>query len=493
MNATGYPVVNEKITVTSIVSRVNAQTSNGQPRLIWQVLEDVTNVHVDFTVLSDEAQLPVFLAAGEWPDFFNDDLTQSYVNEYGIQGGMFVDYNSLMDFMPNLEKMFNEQPQTKKGKTEINGAIYQLPYYYDVVTATESRNYYRADILEKYNLPVPTTVDELYDVCKKLLDITGEPPFSGDWIPEFYYPSFGPGCWLGFDDEKGDGKVVWGRMTDQYKYYLTYINKLYTEGLIHREYLTMDTATLLALAQEGKSVFTGHAMGNVTLAAFPSGKFDIGVMPPLKSEYDDTQVIWTGPPPWGGGRGKAINTKSKYAAEIARMLDVAFATEEVLPGTGLYGSAFTWGQEGVGWEFTNAEKTSHRQIIPEEYGDMTYLTYQGEYVIYQNFGYDIALRRSIVNDGSNSEARQIGFRDHNLPYERGWQFPPVKFNEEEQAVLDSYMVEINNYVNEMMSKFITGIADIDAEWDTYIATLEKMGAAEVLAVYQAAYDRWNAL
>ena len=44
----------------------------------------------------------------------------------------------------------------------------------------------------------------------------------------------------------------------------------------------------------------------------------------------------------------------------------------------------------------------------------------------------------------------------------------------------------------MEAEFITGASDIATKWDTYVATIEKMGIAEVLKVYQAAYDRWLA-
>ena len=43
----------------------------------------------------------------------------------------------------------------------------------------------------------------------------------------------------------------------------------------------------------------------------------------------------------------------------------------------------------------------------------------------------------------------------------------------------------------MEGKFITGVADIETEWDTYCQTLDQMGINEVLEVYQASYDRWN--
>jgi putative aldouronate transport system substrate-binding protein len=43
----------------------------------------------------------------------------------------------------------------------------------------------------------------------------------------------------------------------------------------------------------------------------------------------------------------------------------------------------------------------------------------------------------------------------------------------------------------MTAKFISGELEInDANWNTYLAELEKMGLDEVLEVYTAAYERY---
>ena len=43
----------------------------------------------------------------------------------------------------------------------------------------------------------------------------------------------------------------------------------------------------------------------------------------------------------------------------------------------------------------------------------------------------------------------------------------------------------------MEAAFISGSADIETEWDTYVQTLQQMGIEEVTAVFQAGYDRFN--
>lgn len=41
----------------------------------------------------------------------------------------------------------------------------------------------------------------------------------------------------------------------------------------------------------------------------------------------------------------------------------------------------------------------------------------------------------------------------------------------------------------MTAAFLTGKADIDAEWDSYLAQLETIGIDTLIADYQAGYDR----
>ena len=63
---------------------------------------------------------------------------------------------------------------------------------------------------------------------------------------------------------------------------------------------------------------------------------------------------------------------------------------------------------------------------------------------------------------------------------------------EDQDTVDSKMADIYKYVNETIAQFIAGEKDIDAEWDNYVATLEKMGIKDACAIYQNYYNEYNA-
>lgn len=96
-----YPIVNKKITVKGILVGDNCDIS--EPRLAWQKLEEVTNIHVDFETITKDA-LAVYLASDNWPDFFHNALDNTYISDYGIAGNRFVNYNDYLQYMPNLQR-----------------------------------------------------------------------------------------------------------------------------------------------------------------------------------------------------------------------------------------------------------------------------------------------------------------------------------------------------------------------------------------------------
>ena len=50
---------------------------------------------------------------------------------------------------------------------------------------------------------------------------------------------------------------------------------------------------------------------------------------------------------------------------------------------------------------------------------------------------------------------------------------------------------IQTYVDEMAVQFLTGAVSID-EFDNFVQTVHDMGLEELLALYQAAFDRFRA-
>ena len=64
------------------------------------------------------------------------------------------------------------------------------------------------------------------------------------------------------------------------------------------------------------------------------------------------------------------------------------------------------------------------------------------------------------------------------------------FSEEENIQLSAIATDIESFTDEQVVSFITGSRPL-SEWDNYVASLKGMNLEQYLAIYQAAYDRWN--
>ncbi|HJA92473.1 MAG TPA: extracellular solute-binding protein [Candidatus Eisenbergiella merdipullorum] len=493
-NAGVYPIVEEPVTVTGLV--VGKDTATRSDRLVWNKVSEVTGINIEWEVIDADA-LATYLAGGDWPDFIHYNLDSSMVTDYGVVGGRFVNYLDYLDLMPNLVQTFEDYPIAKKASMEINGEMYSLPGIEVSATTVKARPYVRTDVLEAAGLSMPATVEEFHDALAVLKEKNGEagfiPELSNDesyWGP-MLFAAFGPLTNMNFDDD-GTGKVVFNRTSEQMRLYLEYMNRLYEEGLIDQEYLTMDGTVRLDRAKSGKVAFIGGGEANSLQASdFTDGEFHLDCCPPLTSEYDSTQEILGNSPYFPSG-GFYMNAESEYIEELCRMFDIMYATEEVVEGSGLYGESFCYGMEGVDWDYGPEGSGVYVFHCPEKY-DGSFTTYQYSELIWENAGRCDALAGLVTETEGNNRARQQGFVKNVIPYQSDLYFPVdlLTFTEDEQYTLDNRLTDIKTYYKEMEGKFITGVADIETEWDTYCKTLEQMGINEVLEVYQASYDRWN--
>lgn len=69
--------------------------------------------------------------------------------------------------------------------------------------------------------------------------------------------------------------------------------------------------------------------------------------------------------------------------------------------------------------------------------------------------------------------------------------PSVSLTTEEAEKLGSIQNDLNTLASEKILQFIIGDADINAEWDSFVANLTEMGYQDAEAMYQDALDRYN--
>lgn len=486
-----YPIVEEPITIKAVfVGTVEKDDS----RKVWDKVSEVTGINIEWEIVDGEA-INTYLAGNDWPDFIHANLSSSLVYDYGVLGGRFVNYLDYLDVMPNLVQAFEDYPSARAAFTESNGEMYKLPGIEVSATKLKTKYHGLSNVLEEAGVAVPTTVEEFAQALRDLKAYYG----TYSWIPNLtgnaytwghmIYAAFGTDTNMVWNADD-DGNVVYAGTTEQMRHYYEYMNSLYEEGLIHPECATMDGTMKKELELSGKVAFLETAQGSVT--PDENGDYHIICIPPLTSEYDDTQVT-QGVLPIYNNFSAYVNAESEYVEEICKMLDIAYATEEVVEGSGLHGASFCYGIEGEDWYYDGDGTGTYSLIAPDEY-DGSFSTYQYNEVIYQNMGRCTAFEGLITSTAGNSQARQKAYVEGIHPYveDESDVFPAdfLKFNDDQQYVIESKWSEIQTYAQKMRIEFITGVTDIETGWDTYVKTLDQMGLSDVVQVYQEAYDVW---
>ncbi len=70
-------------------------------------------------------------------------------------------------------------------------------------------------------------------------------------------------------------------------------------------------------------------------------------------------------------------------------------------------------------------------------------------------------------------------------------YPTMAYTADESADRTRLMTDLCSYINAEFAQFVLGNKDIDANFDSFVATLNKMGLQELLKIEQTVYDRNN--
>src|SRR5699024_4094572 len=70
-------------------------------------------------------------------------------------------------------------------------------------------------------------------------------------------------------------------------------------------------------------------------------------------------------------------------------------------------------------------------------------------------------------------------------------YPLVYSKEEEEERMNVIKPDLENYLEQMEAKCITGAEPIEEGWDEYVSTLKDLGVEELVEIHQEAYNRWK--
>ncbi|MBW7453102.1 extracellular solute-binding protein [Paenibacillus sepulcri] len=252
-NQTNEPAVEpekqEEPTSISIMTQFYGEEPPGPDNVVIKEVEKRTNTKLTITWVSPNSyneKVNVTLASGDMPDLtlIGDNFAQNVRTM--VTQGAFWELGSYIKDYPNLNAYPKEAWENTKYQ---DGKIYAIPRVRGLDGGLAS---VRKDWLDKLNLPVPKTIDELYKVMQAFTN--DDPDGNGKKDSVGLVGSIGAdGLGLGSfapilnafqganDGWKVDdsGKLV-NMVTDKStKDALAWLSKAYKEGLIHSDFATL--------------------------------------------------------------------------------------------------------------------------------------------------------------------------------------------------------------------------------------------------------------
>ncbi|MDD6883605.1 MAG: hypothetical protein PUD50_07850 [Eubacteriales bacterium] len=479
--------------------------------------EEQTGVHINWEVYTDKetakTKANALIASGDLPDVFVG------VNFSALEAVMYGNEGYFIDLKPWFEEygyyinqMFEEQPSILSDITDNEGHIWGFPNYAACYHCeTQQRGWIYTPWLEQYKEATgkgkPATTEEFYEMLKFFKendmngdgDTTDEIPFAGavdGWGTEL------PGMFMSafeyFDQDESyveyvDGTVRFVADSDGWKEGLRYVNKLYTEGLIAPESVTQSPSQLLQMGENpGKvvlgSAFASNANGTIFSLGDEDGRYlNWEPIEPLEGPTGLKQVPET---KQVANMAAFVTSSCKNPELVVRWFDWCYSREGNL-------SVGANGIPGVNW------------VVPEE-GQMGYGGVPATFMVTEE-----TRERRNNNDGTyrwqwpvRYQPLEVTFSEIRVPNADGydnetflynaanflhqWMVPhdlPVLFYTSEQTEeIAELTANLKDYIGSWTVEFITGLKDIDADWDTYVAGLEKNQVDQYVSIMQAACD-----
>ena len=478
-----YPLkTDEKLTWTTWTASHSDYFDYKQQPFFKGLIEQ-TGVDIDFNFNVKGESIYLMLESDELPDIIQYDW---YNIEGGpdkmIDDGIILDLTPYIDkWAPNLKKYLDEHPDIARDLKTDKGRYYIFPFIRgdEKLTVFEGMML-RKDLLDKYNLQIPETIDEWEIVLKTMKDNGVEIPLSFSNInckPITTAYNLTDSFYL------NNGVVEYGPMQSRWKDYLTTMNRWYEMGLIDPDFGMVQNQMLIGKLSAGKVGATSATCGSVMGVALSSGKEKnsefslVGAKYPVLNKGDKPE-FGTAETLYNSNSGTAITTQCDNIELAVKVLDYAYSEKGHL--------LYNFGIEGESYEMIDGKPTYKENIYNYDKGDIT-----------------VSLKRYIMSIDHAPCVQDLGMYEQRLSYKEQkeaittWSdsnmkehiLPHIALNEEEYAIMTEYWKKIDTYVRETTMDFITGKKSLD-EFDGYVETLKNMGIEKVVAAKQSAYNRY---
>lgn len=496
-----------------ITSAPATTTQEPNDKLIFQRLEQQTNVHIDWTCFVDDQfadKKNLALAQfGNLPDgLFTAGMSDYDLLRYAKQGIIIPLENLIDKYMPNLQAVFEKYPEYRTMCTAPDGHIYSFPWIEqlgegkEAIQAIGGIPYINKKWLDFLGLEVPRTVDELEQVLIAFRDnadqlqqefqIEGSViPMSfiinnGDQDPAFLINGFGEGYGDTPDHfaVTDEGEVIYTAVQEGYKEGIQWLHQLVEENLVDPEAFTQEWSTYVA---KGKNHRYGLCF---TWDIANIDNYDDYVMLPALAGPEGLVNITrqNNSETSGFERGRCVLTTScRDTALAAAWIDQMYA-----PLQSIQNNWGTYGEEGKPNIFEMSTNAEGEPMLK-------HLSLEGESPVEVRQAQSVNGPLAVLNDYYNvyvtqpddakwrlDNMHEIYLEDMHSKYV----YPNVFMSIDDTNLVSQYDTDIKKYADQKKADWILN-GGIEEEWDEYLQKMEEYGLSDYLAIKQKYFDQYQ--
>jgi len=499
INFTGYPMDAENVKVSFWLwggPQLHSSIASWEDSPFHSGLNEHVGVDIEWRFppagASDEAQeFNLIILSGDLPDImFSDRIMRDA--ERLIDENVFRDLtDNIQGYAPNYYEFLQQRPARDRAFKTDSGRYFGFGFFRedDGWNDTFQGPLVRKDWLDELGLSLPVTVSDWDRTLRAFNDAYGA-VFTA---PQGRFNPSGNiagafGAWGGthmriFVD-RTDGQVKVAQALPGWKNYAEQMAIWWRDGLIDQDLFSNDDAIVRAKALNNETGLAYSSMGQLSgwindAISEDTGSNWIGLDYPRGNDGSKTFVFGG---PGIGSTSASITTKveDNRLEVVMRLLDFAYSPEGFM--------YWNYGTEGVSWNTVNGSPI---------YSDLLHNDPDGIHGAMEKFvgsvwnGPTIQATQVLVqrNQPAAIEANNTWFYANeaiaqDFPLPRG-----MALSADEMSRAEPLEGPIRTYIEENTVQFLTGLKPI-SDFDNFVSEIERMGLAELLAIYQAAYERW---
>ncbi|HIV28057.1 MAG TPA: extracellular solute-binding protein [Candidatus Ornithocaccomicrobium faecavium] len=475
-------------------------------------LEDDLNVELEFVYYPSTAEefiqkveLQIMAGGDELPDIIMSDL--GGLNNLAMYGQMGIilpvtEYYDTIAYYTdqNMEENGLNKEDLLRYITAYDGEIYGLMRYHAYInnSLSASRMLVYEPWLETLGIERPQTTEEFAEMLRRFRDEDPNGNGEADEIAlmgladtvnsNFMRYLMNPFiyCQENYYIRNEDGTIGFAANQEGWKEGIQWIKSLYDEGLISPLTFTQDSTQLNAIVVPEPEVVGCLARMSGTM--FPATDVRRGqyvCLDPLEGPSGLRQTQWTEQIP---SIGMVITKNCENPEAAFRFGD--YMCSELISVWNRYG------EEGVDWLVPDENTVG----TAEGLGFPPAMSVVSTWGVLQNswwgqVGPYILTDKITCGQGTDPDGLAYNAAYHlfrTMEKELEYSVPIVNglvYNEEEQEIINEYQSTINDYVLNSFSEFVTGVRDIEADWDSYVDEFDKMGLDEYMEAVNSCYAR----